>query len=183
LRHIVNVFASLSTTLKPARSCRRTAGLSFSTLRLSASNPSLRARSASAQERHSDAASARVFSNGDRDFRNLFVDEAEAGLGGGKEPIPGGADRRAAVVFRDRYEWSDNRVVGTTQDSNVFRPDGTWTLTVEPRDGAGSHIRVVFDRRFKGKGWLFYPAVALFGPRMFKRNLQKTLNVVAHGAS
>jgi len=88
-----------------------------------------------------------------------------------------------AVWARERYEWSHNRVVGTTQDSNVFRPGGTWALTVEPRDGAGSHIRVVFDRRFKGKGWLFYPAVALFGQRMFKRNVQKTLNVLARGSS
>jgi hypothetical protein len=50
-----------------------------------------------------------------------------------------------------------------TQDSNVFRPGGTWQLTVEPHDGDGSHIRLVLDRRFKGKGWLFYPAVALLG--------------------
>jgi hypothetical protein len=52
-------------------------------------------------------------------------------------------------------------------------------LTAEPRDGAGSHVRVVLDRRFKGKGWLFYPAVAVFGRRMFRRNLQKTLDVLA----
>jgi hypothetical protein len=87
------------------------------------------------------------------------------------------------VWARERYEWSDNRVVGTTQDSNVFRPGGTWTLAVEPRDGGGSHIHLVLDRRFKGKGWLFYPAVALFGRRMFERNLQKTLDVLARRGS
>jgi len=85
-----------------------------------------------------------------------------------------------AVWARERYEWSGNQVVGTTQDSNVFRAGGTWTLIVEPRDGAGSHIRVTLERRFKGKGWLFYPAVTLFGRRMFKRNLQKTLTVLAN---
>lgn len=84
-----------------------------------------------------------------------------------------------AVWARERYEWSGNRVVGTTQDSNVFRPGGTWTLTAEPRDGAGSHIRVVFEREWKGKGWLFSPAVAVFGRSIFKHNLQKTLNVLA----
>jgi hypothetical protein len=52
-------------------------------------------------------------------------------------------------------------------------------LTVEPRNGAGSHIRVDLDRRWKGRGWLFYVPVALFGRRMFKRNLQKTLDVLA----
>jgi hypothetical protein len=84
-----------------------------------------------------------------------------------------------AVWARERYEWSGNRVVGTTQDSNVWRPGGTWTLTAEPRHGTGSHVRVVLDRRFKGKGWIFYPAVALFGRQMFRRNLQKTLDVLA----
>jgi hypothetical protein len=84
-----------------------------------------------------------------------------------------------AVWARERYEWSGNRVVGTTQESNVFHPGGTWTLSAQPRDGAGSHIEIVLDRRFKGKGWLFYPAVALFGRSLLKRNLQKTLNVLA----
>jgi hypothetical protein len=51
-------------------------------------------------------------------------------------------------------------------------------LTVEPRKDAGSHIRVDLDRRWKGKGWLFYVPVALFGQQMFKRNLQKTLDVL-----
>jgi len=86
-----------------------------------------------------------------------------------------------AVWARERYEWSDNRVVGTTQDSNVWQSGGTWTLTVEPRDGDQSHIRVVLDRRWKGKGWLFSVPVALFGQQMFKRNLQKTLDVLASG--
>jgi hypothetical protein len=86
------------------------------------------------------------------------------------------------VWARERYEWSGNRVVGTTQESNVWRPGGTWTLTAEPRDG-GSHVRVVLDRRFKGRGWIFYPAVALFGRQMFERNLEKTLNVLSGSPS
>jgi hypothetical protein len=83
------------------------------------------------------------------------------------------------VWARERYEWSDNRVVGTTQDSNVWQPGGTWTLTAVPGNGTGSHIRVVLDRRWKGKGWLFSLPVALVGRQMFTRNLQKTLNVLA----
>ncbi len=59
-----------------------------------------------------------------------------------------------AVWARERYEWSDNRVVGTTQDSNVWQPGGTWTLTVEPRNRARGHIQVVLDRRWKAKGLL-----------------------------
>ena len=83
-----------------------------------------------------------------------------------------------SVWARERYEWSDNQIVGTTQESNVFRAGGTWTLSVKPRGGVGSHIRVNFDRRWKGKGWLFSPAVALFGRQMFTRNLQKTLSML-----
>lgn len=51
-------------------------------------------------------------------------------------------------------------------------------MIAEPRRGAGSHIRVVLDRRWKGKGWLFAPMVALFGRQMFKRSLQMTLTVL-----
>ena len=83
-----------------------------------------------------------------------------------------------AVWARERYEWSDRRVVGTTQDSNVWQPGGTWTLTVQPRNGGGSHVQMVLDRRWKGRGWLFYLPVALFGQQMFKKNLQKTLDVL-----
>jgi Polyketide cyclase / dehydrase and lipid transport len=83
-----------------------------------------------------------------------------------------------SVWARERYEWSGNRVVGTTQESNVFHPGGTWTLTAEPQDG-GSRVRIVLDRRFKGRGWLFYPAIVLFGERIFERNLRKTLDVLS----
>lgn len=88
-----------------------------------------------------------------------------------------------SVWAREHYEWSDDRVVGTTQDSNVFQPGGTWDLTVEPHNANGSHIHLDFDRRWKGKGWLFYPVVALVGRRMFERNLRKTLDVLARRGS
>jgi hypothetical protein len=88
-----------------------------------------------------------------------------------------------SVWAREHYEWSGNRIVGTTQDSNVWEPGGTWTLTVHPHKGNGSHIHIDLERRFKGKGWIFYPAVALFGRRMFERNLQKTLDVLARRGS
>jgi hypothetical protein len=76
-----------------------------------------------------------------------------------------------------------SRMEGTTQASNVWKPGGTWTLTVHPHHGNGSRIHIDLDRRFKGKGWIFYPAVALFGQRMFKRNLEKTLDALARRGS
>jgi hypothetical protein len=86
------------------------------------------------------------------------------------------------VWARERYEWADDRIVGTTQESNVWQPGGTWTLIAEPRD-RGSHVRVVLDRRCKGRGWIFYPMVAIFGRRMFERNLEKTLKVLRNSGA
>jgi hypothetical protein len=88
-----------------------------------------------------------------------------------------------AVWARERYEWSDDRVVGTTQESNVWQPGGTWTLSVEPRTGGGSHIRMVLDRHWKGRGWFFAVPVAVFGRQMLGRNLQKTLDVLTSSSS
>jgi hypothetical protein len=53
----------------------------------------------------------------------------------------------------------------------------------EPRDGGRSQIRMVLDRRWKGKGWLFCIPVALFGRQILTRNLQKTLNALVPGRS
>ena len=38
-----------------------------------------------------------------------------------------------SVWARERYDWARNSVVGTTQESNVWQPGGTWALTAEPR--------------------------------------------------
>src|SRR5829696_5594738 len=82
-----------------------------------------------------------------------------------------------AVWARERYEWSDSRVVGTTQDSNVWQPGGTWTLTVQPHEG-GCHIRMVLDPLSKSTGRLFFFPLSLFGRQTLKKNLQKTLHVL-----
>ena len=54
-------------------------------------------------------------------------------------------------------------------------------VPAEPRAGGRSHIRVVLDRRWKGTGRLLSLPVALLGRQMFKRNPQKTLDVLATG--
>jgi hypothetical protein len=92
---------------------------------------------------------------------------------------------RAAPLYghASGTNWSDDRVVGTTQESNVWQPGGTWTLSVEPRTGGGSHIRMVLDRHWKGRGWFFAVPVAVFGRQMLGRNLQKTLDVLTSSSS
>jgi hypothetical protein len=42
-----------------------------------------------------------------------------------------------------------------------------------------THIRIVLDRRWKGRGWLFGVPVALFGRQILTRNLQRRLDVLA----
>jgi hypothetical protein len=63
-------------------------------------------------------------------------------------------------------------------DSNVFS-SGTWTLVSEPRAG-GSRTTVVFDRHFKGKGYVFLPMVMLVGKKMFTEHLKRTLSVLSN---
>jgi hypothetical protein len=88
-----------------------------------------------------------------------------------------GTDIAGGIWARERYEWSGNRVVGTVQDSNIFK-SGTWTMTVDPLPNGGSRITVVNDRVPRGKGWLFRPMMLLVGKKMLAGHLEKTLEIV-----
>jgi hypothetical protein len=100
------------------------------------------------------------------------------GQGPGWAECTEGGEAIGGIWAREHYEWSGNRVVGRMLDSNVFS-SGTWTLTSEPLDG-GSRTTVVFDRRFKGKGYIFLPMVLLAGKRMFTAHLKKTLDAIRY---
>jgi hypothetical protein len=50
-------------------------------------------------------------------------------------------------------------------------------MRVTPRDG-GSHIEVVNDRQFKGKGRVLAAGLLLFGRSVLKRDLEKTLDIL-----
>jgi len=94
-----------------------------------------------------------------------------------------GSEVAGGIWARERYEWTANRIVGTVQDSNIFK-SGTWTMTVEPRPDGGARVTVVSDRRPKGKGLLFAPMMLLNGKRMLTGHLLKTLDIVrASGSS
>src|SRR5439155_20701287 len=88
-----------------------------------------------------------------------------------------------AVWARERYEWSGQP--RRRDDAGLERLPARWHVDIDRRAAQRRRqpLRVVLERRFKGKGWPFYPAVALFGRRMFKRNLQKTLNVLGRSGS
>jgi hypothetical protein len=86
--------------------------------------------------------------------------------------MPGGG-----VWARERYEWSEDRVVATVQESNVFR-SGTWEMSVEPLPDGGCRVHVVNDRRPKGKGRLVALPMMLFGRRILAAHFQKTLDIL-----
>jgi hypothetical protein len=83
------------------------------------------------------------------------------------------------VWARERYEWSGNVVRATIQESNTYRPGGTWEMRVEPRAGGGSAIHVSAHRQSHGfKGRLIGAMVQLFGRRILPKGLAKTLAVL-----
>lgn len=61
-----------------------------------------------------------------------------------------GSDVFGGVWARERYDWSVPGVVtATLQDSNFWHPGGTWQLRAAPREGGGSRLHVIRDRRAK----------------------------------
>jgi Polyketide cyclase / dehydrase and lipid transport len=87
----------------------------------------------------------------------------------------------ASAVFggiwaRERYTWSGNTVVATVQESNVFRPGGTWRLTVEPNGSGGSTIRVSVHRRAGSlRGRMLGAVVQVMGRKVLRASFETTL--------
>lgn len=85
----------------------------------------------------------------------------------------------AGVWGRERYEWSGNVVRATIQESNIFRPGGTWELRVEPRADGGSVAHVSVHRRTYGiKGRLLGALMQLLGKRVLPKGFATTLAVI-----
>jgi hypothetical protein len=83
------------------------------------------------------------------------------------------------IWARERYEWTGNVVRATIQDSNAYRPGGTWELRVEPRPAGGSTLHVSVHRRSHGvKGRLIGAMVQLLGRRILPKGLANTLAVL-----
>jgi hypothetical protein len=88
-----------------------------------------------------------------------------------------GSDVLGGVWAKERYEWSPGKVKATVMDSNIFE-SGVWELRVSPQ-GGGSHVEVVNQRRFKGaRGKLLAAVVRVAGPRVLKKDFEKTLAIL-----
>jgi hypothetical protein len=89
-----------------------------------------------------------------------------------------GSDVMGGIWARERYDWSTPGVVrATVLDSNVFA-SGTWELRAEPNGEGGCRIRVVNDRRPKGKGRIAAVMMSLVGKKVLASHLQKTLAIL-----
>lgn len=92
-----------------------------------------------------------------------------------------GSDSLGGIWARERYDWSVPGIVtATVQDSNVFRPGGTWALRVQATGDGGSHLALTRDRRGRGvKGTLLEATLAVVGRPVLSRGMQQTLAILA----
>jgi hypothetical protein len=99
------------------------------------------------------------------------------GVGDGWANVTEGSPILGGIWARERYDWSEPGVVrATIQDSNVYRPGGTWELRAEAVPG-GSHVSVVNDRRPRGlRGHVLAAMLRLMGSRELPRTLGLTLS-------
>lgn len=64
-------------------------------------------------------------------------------------------------------------MTATIQESNVWRPGGTWALRAEPRKNGGSRLTVVRDRRAKSaKAGLLESLMRVAGARILASELR-----------
>jgi hypothetical protein len=91
-----------------------------------------------------------------------------------------GTDVLGGIWAKERYDWSRPGIVrATVQDSNIFRTGSTWEMRVQPADGSGSHVEIVWNRQGKGlKGRFVVLMMRLTGRGRLERGLRETLAVV-----
>jgi hypothetical protein len=87
-----------------------------------------------------------------------------------------GSTRPFEVWARESYTWSHpNMVRWEVKESNFSLPGHGHTLTVEP-NGAGSHVRLDYDRGVYGlRGNVAGVMMKLVGKRIIRSYLQKTI--------
>lgn len=86
-----------------------------------------------------------------------------------------GTDVMGGIWAKELYEWDGwGTVRATIQESNLWHRGGTWELTAAPRDGGGSILTVIRDRRAKNtKGRAFELMMRLAGARVLAKELLK----------
>jgi hypothetical protein len=93
-----------------------------------------------------------------------------------------GSSVLGGIWAREAYDWSEPGTVrATVQDSNAFRPGGTWQLRATPRPEGGCHIEVLSRRQARGvKGRVIGTLLTLMGSKVLPKQLQQTVDVIAN---
>jgi hypothetical protein len=94
-----------------------------------------------------------------------------------------GAAFAGGIWERGRYDWSTPGVVRLdVTDSNAFQPGGYWEYRIQPDGRGGSHVELTVRRLPRtAKGRLLTLLLALFGRRIFRADLTKSLQLLAAG--
>lgn len=105
-------------------------------------------------------------------------------LAPGRAEVTEGSAVFGGVWARESYDWSRPGIVrATVQESNVFRPGGTWELHATAQPGGGCRVDVFVRRQARGaRGHVLGALMALGGRRIQKQSLQQTLAIVAEEA-
>jgi hypothetical protein len=85
------------------------------------------------------------------------------------------------VWARERYDWSDPKTVRwTVLESNFCKPGGFVQVTVEPGDGGGSAVHLVWSREALSARWApLMGLMVLTKGALIKASLKKGLGRVA----
>jgi hypothetical protein len=92
-----------------------------------------------------------------------------------------GSSFAGGVWERARYDWSRPGMVSIqVLDSNAFAPGSFWRYQVEPNGQGGSRITFTLSRVGRTlKGKLLASLLRVFGPRVFRRDLEVALQKIA----
>lgn len=109
-------------------------------------------------------------------FANLDADRYELhDLGPGHAEVTEGSSFAGGVWERSRYTWSASRVRIDVLDSNTFAAGSSWEYVVTPV-GDGAHVALTVRRVPASlRGRLLAVPLRLFGRRVFRADLEKTL--------
>jgi hypothetical protein len=76
----------------------------------------------------------------------------------------------------ERYEWKEPVITATVEEANAAQAGGIWRMEVQPRDGGGTVLTILMNRRAKGfVGHIIHGVFQLTNGRFLARRTQRML--------
>jgi len=96
-------------------------------------------------------------------------------VGDGWADVTEGSDVLGGIWARERYDWPEPGIVtATLQDSNFWRPGGTWEMRATSGPAGGSRVNVVRDRRAsRPRAALLEAVLTVVGRQLLARELRR----------